>query len=517
MFDIADNSQNSNGARIKVIGVGGGGCNAVNTMIRAGLTGVEYIVANTDSQALHANMASTKIQLGGNVTKGLGAGANPEVGRKSAIEDYERLSEALQGADMVFVTAGMGGGTGTGAAPVIAKLAREMGALTVGVVTKPFAFEGKKRARQADEGIHYLEESVDSLICIPNQRLLQLAGENLSLVDTFKAADEVLLNAVQGISDLINNTGLINADFADVSTVMTNKGLALMGTGTATGPERALKAAKQAISSPLLEDVSIDGATGIIINITGNSSLTTHETNQAVTLIMEAADEDAEIIFGTVIDDSMGENVKVTVIATGLQVARKEAVNFNTRQTQNYQNNAQTYSNEMNQPAAQIVQPIAAPINPNPPRVEVRPEPKYEAPIAKNTDYAVKSEMTFDFDEPKLNLNENGNNQAQKAKINWAEKLQNAANKYESQKNFEPNVTNSNRTVTQASNFENRQEFNHVDNSAPLELKNENSNQNRESRIKSIAEKLGFFNFDEDEFDTPSFMKKNDRNHDSQI
>lgn len=517
MFDIADNSQNSNGARIKVIGVGGGGCNAVNTMIRAGLTGVEYIVANTDSQALHANMASTKIQLGGNVTKGLGAGANPEVGRKSAIEDYERLSEALQGADMVFVTAGMGGGTGTGAAPVIAKLAREMGALTVGVVTKPFAFEGKKRARQADEGIHYLEESVDSLICIPNQRLLQLAGENLSLVDTFKAADEVLLNAVQGISDLINNTGLINADFADVSTVMTNKGLALMGTGTATGPERALKAAKQAISSPLLEDVSIDGATGIIINITGNSSLTTHETNQAVTLIMEAADEDAEIIFGTVIDDSMGENVKVTVIATGLQVARKEAVNFNTRQTQNYQNNAQTYSNEMNQPAAQIVQPIAAPINPNPPRVEVRPEPKYETPVTKNTDYAVKSEMTFDFDEPKLNLNENGNNQAQKAKINWAEKLQNAANKYESQKNFEPNVTNSNRTVTQTSNLENRQEFNHVDNSAPLELKNDNLNQNRESRIKSIAEKLGFFNFDEDEFDTPSFMKKNERNHDSQI
>jgi cell division protein FtsZ len=516
MFDIADNSQNSNGAKIKVIGVGGGGCNAVNTMIRAGLTGVEYIVANTDSQALHANMATTKIQLGGNVTKGLGAGANPEVGRKSAIEDYERLSEALQGADMVFVTAGMGGGTGTGAAPVIAKLAREMGALTVGVVTKPFAFEGKKRARQADEGIHYLEESVDSLICIPNQRLLQLAGENLSLVDTFRAADEVLLNAVQGISDLINNTGLINADFADVSTVMTNKGLALMGTGTSTGPERALKAAKQAISSPLLEDVSIDGATGIIINITGNSSLTTHETNQAVTLIMEAADEDAEIIFGTVIDDSMGENVKVTVIATGLQVARKEAVNFNNRQTQNYQT-AQNYTAEVNRPEPQIIQPIAAPINPNPPRVEVRPEPRYEAPIAKNTDYAVKSEMTFDFDEPSLNLNENGNTQAQKPKINWAEKLQNAANKYESQKNFEPNTTNSNRAGLNQTQYETRAEFNHVDNSAPVELKNDNGNQNRESRIKSIAEKLGFFNFDEDEFDTPSFMKKNDRNHDSQI
>jgi cell division protein FtsZ len=319
MFDIADNSNLPAGAKIKVIGVGGGGCNAVNTMIRSGLTGVEYIVANTDSQALAANLAGTKIQLGSAVTKGLGAGANPEIGRKAAIEDYEKLSEVLDGADMVFVTAGMGGGTGTGAAPVIAKLARELGALTVGVVTKPFSFEGKKRSRQADEGIKSLEESVDSLICIPNQRLLQLAGESLSLMDTFKAADEVLLNAVQGISDLINNTGLINADFADVSTIMSNKGLSLMGTGSATGPDRATKAAKQAISSPLLEDVTIDGATGIIINITGNASLTTHETNQAVSLIMEAADEDAEIIFGTVIDDTMTDNIKITVIATGLK------------------------------------------------------------------------------------------------------------------------------------------------------------------------------------------------------
>lgn len=517
MFDIADNSNASHGAKIKVIGVGGGGCNAVNTMIRAGLTGVEYIVANTDSQALHANLAGTKIQLGGNVTKGLGAGANPEVGRKSAIEDYERLSEALQGADMVFVTAGMGGGTGTGAAPVIAKLAREMGALTVGVVTKPFMFEGKKRARQAEEGILSLEESVDSLICIPNQRLLQLAGENLSLVDTFKAADEVLLNAVQGISDLINNTGLINADFADVSTVMTNKGLALMGTGISTGPDRALKAAKQAISSPLLEDVSINGATGIIINITGNSSLTTHETNQAVTLIMEAADEDAEIIFGTVIDDTMGENVKVTVIATGLQVARKETNTFNTNR--NF-NTAAPKAPVFEAPRAESLQPqttvTAAPVNPNPPRMEVRPEPRMEAPVNKNTDYAVKSDITFDLDEPRLNVNENNTN---KPKINWAEKLQNAAHKYESQKNFEaaPAQTARPSNPPTAPNFESRNEFNHFDNSAPAEAKNDNLNQNRESRIKSIAEKLGFFNFDEDEFDTPSFMKKNERNHDSQI
>jgi cell division protein FtsZ len=489
MFDIADNANSESGARIKVIGVGGGGCNAVNTMIRSGLTGVEYIVANTDSQALTANMASIKIQLGGNVTKGLGAGANPEVGRKAAIEDYERLSEALQGADMVFITAGMGGGTGTGAAPVIAKLAREMGALTVGVVTKPFMFEGKKRSRQAEEGISELEQSVDSLICIPNQRLLQLAGENLSLVDTFKAADEVLLNAVQGISDLINNTGLINADFADVSTVMTNKGLSLMGTGLAAGSERALKAAKQAISSPLLEDVSIDGATGIIINITGSSTLTTFETNQAVTLIMEAADEDAEIIFGTVIDDAMGENIKVTVIATGLRILSKQTQNVVSRPAPVYD--------------APVVQ--GAPVNPNPPSRDF-------APVNKNTDYAVKSEITFEFEEPKNANLEN------KPKINWSEKLQSAASKYESQKNFETPVKP---MAPAAPKLETRPEYSHFDNSAPLETSktenNSQASQNRESRIKSIAEKLGFFNFDEDEFDTPSFMKKNEKNHDSQV
>ena len=494
MFDITDNAKSSNGARIKVIGVGGGGCNAVNTMIRSGLTGVEYIVANTDSQALNSNMAGIKIQLGGNVTKGLGAGANPEVGRKAAIEDYEKLSEALQGADMVFITAGMGGGTGTGAAPVIAKLAREMGALTVGVVTKPFMFEGKKRSRQAEEGILDLEQSVDSLICIPNQRLLQLAGENLSLVDTFKAADEVLLNAVQGISDLINNTGLINADFADVSTVMTNKGLSLMGTGMASGSERALKAAKHAISSPLLEDVSIDGATGIIINITGSSSLTTFETNQAVTLIMEAADEDAEIIFGTVIDDSMGENIKVTVIATGLRVLRKETNNFASR--------------TVPAPVYEAPVAVAAPVNVNPSKIESR----YEAPLRAN-DYAAKSEITFDFEETKIVPLEN------KPKINWSEKLQNAASKYESQKNFEAPIVR--QAVQAAPKLETRPDYSHFDNSAPQETsKNENNlqaSQNRESRIKSIAEKLGFFNFDEDEFDTPSFMKKNEKNHDSQV
>ncbi|EQC50633.1 cell division protein FtsZ [Bacteriovorax sp. DB6_IX] len=361
MFEISENAELkvADGAKIRVVGVGGGGCNAVNTMIKAGLTGVEYIVANTDSQALNANLAPTKIQLGVELTKGLGAGANPEVGRKAALDEYEKLSEILQDSDMVFITAGMGGGTGTGAAPVIAKLAKELGALTVGVVTKPFLFEGKKRMRQASSGISTLEENVDSLITIPNQRLLYLAGESLSLVETFKRADEVLLNAVRGISDLINTTGHINADFADVSTVMANKGLALMGTGLCAGPDRAIKAATEAISSPLLEDISIDGATGIIINITGNESLTMHEVNEAVTLIMEAADDDAEIIFGSVIDDALEDNIKVTVVATGLGGPRAE---------QRVQAPAQPMRHE---PTPQPIQQMAP----------AQPAPTYEAPV----------------------------------------------------------------------------------------------------------------------------------------
>lgn len=318
MFELDETTSIAQGAKIKVIGVGGGGGNAVNTMIRGGLTGVEFINANTDNQALQAALAPVKIQLGHTITKGLGAGANPDVGRRAALEDYNKIAEVLDGCDMVFITAGMGGGTGTGAAPVIAKIAKECGALTVGVVTKPFDFEGKKRRRQAEEGIRYLKESVDSLITIPNQRLLAIAGNQLTIVDTFRRADEVLLNAVQGISDLINHTGLINSDFADVRTIMADRGLALMGTGIGQGEHRAIEAATNAISSPLLEDVCIDGATGLIINITGGSDLTTHEVNEATTLIMEAADEDAEIIFGTVIDDSMRDKVKVTVIATGI-------------------------------------------------------------------------------------------------------------------------------------------------------------------------------------------------------
>jgi cell division protein FtsZ len=305
------------GASIKVVGVGGGGGNALNTMILAGLTGVDFIAANTDCQALQHNRAANKIQLGAMVTKGLGAGANPEIGRQAALEDREKLLAALEGADMVFVTAGMGGGTGTGGAPIIADLARSVGALTVGVVTKPFMFEGKRRLKQADHGIAELKNAVDTLITIPNQRLLAVADERTTLLDTFKKADEVLLNAVQGISDLITIPGLINVDFADVRTIMSNMGVALMGTGTAKGETRALVAARAAVESPLLEDVQIDGATGILINITGGANMTLVEVNQACSLIQEAAHEDANIIFGSVIDDDMGEDLKITVIATG--------------------------------------------------------------------------------------------------------------------------------------------------------------------------------------------------------
>ncbi|MBX7231352.1 MAG: cell division protein FtsZ [Bdellovibrionales bacterium] len=315
MFELEENTHF--GANIKVVGVGGGGSNAVQTMIENGLDGVEFIIANTDRQALQANKASGKIQLGRELTKGLGAGANPEIGRRAAIESYNDIVSQIEGADMVFVTAGMGGGTGTGGAPIVAKIAKELGALTIGVVTKPFMFEGKKRKRQADLGLQELKDSVDTLIVIPNQKLLSVSTESTPLLETFKKADGVLFHAVKGISDLINIRGLINLDFADIRTVMAAKGMAIMGSGLASGPNRAVEAATMAISSPLLENVSIDGATGIIINVTGGANLTLWEVNEASTLIQEASHDDAEIIFGAVIDESMGDNVSVTVIATG--------------------------------------------------------------------------------------------------------------------------------------------------------------------------------------------------------
>ncbi len=317
MFELEENI--SIGANIKVVGVGGGGSNAVSTMINSELDGVDFIVANTDIQALNANKATGKIQLGLDLTKGLGAGANPDVGRRAAIESYNEIVESLQGSDMVFVTAGMGGGTGTGGAPVVAKIARELGALTIGVVTRPFVFEGKRRQKHAEGGLQELKENVDTLIVIPNQKLLAISGDKTPLTETFKKADEVLLQAVKGISDLINIRGLINLDFADIRTVMQAKGLALMGTGHAKGENRAVEAATAAISSPLLENIKIDGATGIIINVTGGPDLSLYEVNEASTLITEAAHEDAEIIFGAVIDQDMVDEVRVTVIATGFQ------------------------------------------------------------------------------------------------------------------------------------------------------------------------------------------------------
>ncbi|KAB8030877.1 cell division protein FtsZ [Fluviispira multicolorata] len=312
----------SSNAIIKVIGVGGGGGNALNTMIESGLSGVEFIAANTDVQALQSNLAPIKIQLGRELTKGLGAGANPETGRNAALEDKAILQEVLSGADMVFVTGGMGGGTGTGAAPIIAQVARELGALTVGVVTKPFTFEGKRRKQQSEHGIQSLRQSVDTLITIPNQRLLSIASPEMSMLDGFKLADEVLLNAVKGISDIINIPGRVNVDFADVKTIMSEMGMALMGIGDATGPNRAAEAARLAINSPLLEDIDIEGATGILINITGTSTMTLHEISEASTLIQEAAHEDANIIFGAVIDENMEDRIRVTVIATGFDQAR---------------------------------------------------------------------------------------------------------------------------------------------------------------------------------------------------
>lgn len=305
------------GARIKVIGIGGGGGNAVNNMIRSGLRGVEFIAANTDAQALRSSEASLKLQLGESLTKGLGAGANPEVGEAAAHESEEEIRAAIAGADMVFVTAGMGGGTGGGGASVVARLAKEVGALTVGVVTKPFIFEGKRRMSNADSGIGALEREVDTLITIPNQRLLSIAGRNTTLLDTFRKADEVLFQAVKGISDLILFEGLVNVDFADVKAVMSEMGMAMMGSGESSGENRAIEAAEKAISSPLLEDVSIRGARGVLINVTAGPDVTLQEINEAAEIIHSEAHEDANIIWGMVIDPEMEDKVRVTVIATG--------------------------------------------------------------------------------------------------------------------------------------------------------------------------------------------------------
>lgn len=321
-FIEPDESLNQN-ARIKVIGVGGGGGNALNTMIECGMYGADFVAANTDLQALEDNMAPVKLAIGGDLTRGLGAGANPDVGRAAAEESVMLVEEQLKGADMVFVTAGMGGGTGTGAGPVIARIAKSVGALTVGVVTKPFRFEGRRRMLQARAGIEALQKEVDTLIVIPNDRLLAEAGD-CSFLEAFRMADTVLLNAVRGISDLINNSGLVNVDFADVRTVMMERGKALMGAGVGHGKNRATDAATMAITSPLLEDVSIDGAKGILINITSGYDLTMGELDEAASKIMERAHEDANIIVGSVLEADMQDEVRIMVIATGFDGAREE-------------------------------------------------------------------------------------------------------------------------------------------------------------------------------------------------
>ena len=315
MFEFVESN---NGATIKVIGIGGGGGNAINNMINASLMGVDFIAANTDAQALEISKAHTKLQLGVNITKGLGAGANPEIGRSAALEDADKIRQALDGTDMVFVTAGLGGGTGTGGAPVVAQIAKEIGALTVAVVTKPFNFEGRQRMKTADNGIKELQETVDTIITIPNNRLLSLAAKKATFLEMLKKADDVLLYAVKGISDLITIPGLINLDFADVKTIMGEMGMALMGTGMASGEDRATEAAQKAISSPLLEDVSISGAKGVLMNISSGLDLTIDEVQEASSLIQQEAHEDANIIWGTVLDQSAGDELRVTVIATGI-------------------------------------------------------------------------------------------------------------------------------------------------------------------------------------------------------
>lgn len=340
------------GARIKVVGVGGGGGNAVNNMINGSLNGVSFIAANTDMQALSNSLAEHKIQLGDKLTRGLGAGANPNVGQEAALETIDHIKDSLADCDMVFVTAGMGGGTGTGAAPVIARAAKEIGALTVGVVTKPFYFEGKKRLEAAEAGIAEFREHVDSLIIIPNDRLIQLAPKKATFVDMLKKADEVLYSAVKGISDLITVHGLINLDFADVQTVMSEPGFAMMGEGRATGESRARDAAMRAITSPLLEDVSIGGARGVLINITCGPDLTIEEVGEAAGIIQEEAHDDARIFFGTVFDDSVGEEMRITVIATGIDVANTRAMQKNTNALPFRQGASKSSGGIFNKPAA---------------------------------------------------------------------------------------------------------------------------------------------------------------------
>jgi len=393
---ISFNEEARNDAKIKVIGVGGGGGNAVNRMIDAGMEGIEFIAANTDLQALRMSRAPMKIQLGVKLTNGLGAGANPEVGRKSALEDSDKIIEALEGADMVFITAGMGGGTATGAAPIIASLASEMGALTVAVVTKPFAFEGKRRMQQADRGIAELMESVDTTIVIPNEKLLAVA-QDAGFFESFRVADDILRQGVQGISDIITIPGIINRDFADVKAIMAGMGYAVMGTATANGARRATEAAQRAIASPLLEAGAIDGARGILINITGSASLKLAEVQEACTIIQSAADEDANIIFGAVMDEKMKDSVKITVIATGFKDSDVRRRRMDSHGGFEISRDFEDF------PSAPQPEPEADPLPPPPPMVMEASNPQ---PMAAGTDglNAIRDAMIANFEQADLDV-----------------------------------------------------------------------------------------------------------------
>ncbi|HXZ42701.1 MAG TPA: cell division protein FtsZ [Terriglobales bacterium] len=393
---ISFNEEARNDAKIKVIGVGGGGGNAVNRMIDAGMEGIEFIAANTDLQALRMSRAPMKIQLGVKLTNGLGAGANPEVGRKSALEDSDKIIEALEGADMVFITAGMGGGTATGAAPIIASLASEMGALTVAVVTKPFAFEGKRRMQQADRGIAELMESVDTTIVIPNEKLLAVA-QDAGFFESFRVADDILRQGVQGISDIITIPGIINRDFADVKAIMAGMGYAVMGTATANGARRATEAAQRAIASPLLEAGAIDGARGILINITGSASLKLAEVQEACTIIQSAADEDANIIFGAVLDEKMKDSVKITVIATGFKDSDVRRRRMDSHAGFEVSRDFDDF------PSAPEPEPEADPLPPPPPMVMGAANPQ---PMAAGTDglNAIRDAMIANFEQADLDV-----------------------------------------------------------------------------------------------------------------
>jgi len=398
---ISFNEEARNDAKIKVIGVGGGGGNAVNRMIDAGLEGIEFVAANTDLQALRMSRAPMKIQLGVKLTNGLGAGASPEIGRKAALEDSDKIIEALEGADMVFVTTGLGGGTGTGAAPIIASLASEMGALTVAVVTKPFAFEGKRRMQQAERGVSELMESVDTTIVIPNEKLLAVA-QDAGFFESFRVADDILRQGVQGISDIITIPGIINRDFADVKAIMAGMGYAVMGTATANGTRRAIEAAQKAIASPLLEAGAIDGARGILINITGSASLKLAEVQEACTIIQSAAHEDANIIFGAVLDEKMKDTVKITVIATGFKdgdVVRRRREETHASFT--ISRDSASRSGVM-QESDDFAEPVAEPEPPAPPRVMEQATAQQTAEVVSVD--TVREAMIANFEQEDLDV-----------------------------------------------------------------------------------------------------------------